>query len=226
MILRGLYGVWIIDCVACLIAFMSMFFSLEKLFLKACSTPPRHLAYLSSSSASFYRNLDTSSTPGGSIEKVLVSSIASQQLGRSIELLLLIWWFVPRHMLDTCICRRPFSWHLPRQISWHFSTPSSIKIYWWPICSLRAIRISFLSISLSIPLTFHLLNLFHSLQTSSSRFLQAFSRFSSLGKLLISHIHAFHVLKPRIWGFWKILGFSKIDELLLKCWDRFLLKWV
>ena len=34
-----------------------------------------------------YRNLDTSLAPGGSIENVPVSSIASRQLGRSIKLL-------------------------------------------------------------------------------------------------------------------------------------------
>ena len=39
------------------------------------------------------------------------------------------------------------------------------------------------------------------------RFLQDFLRFSLLSKLLISHIHAFHVLKPRIWGFSKLLSF-------------------
>ena len=43
---------------------------------------------------------------------------------------------------------------------------------------------------------------------------QPFSSFSSLGKLLISlHLHAFHVLKPRIWGFFvKFWGFSKLKS--------------
>ena len=46
---------------------------------------------------------------------------------------------------------------------------------------------------------------------------------------LFSHLHAFHVLKPKFWGFFsfflgKILRFFKIDELLLKFWDGFLLK--
>ena len=51
----------------------------------------------------------------------------------------------------------------------------------------------------------------HSLKSSSLRFLQAFSRFYSLGKLLISHIHAFHVLKPTIWVFFeKFWSFSKL----------------
>ena len=126
MILRGLYGVWIIGCVACLITFMSVFFSSRKIVFKSLLD-----TWLSIELPSFfsYHNLDTSSTPGGSIEKVPISSIASRQLGRSIELLFLIWWFVPRHMLDTCICRWPFSRHLTRHISRHLSTPSSVEIY-------------------------------------------------------------------------------------------------
>ena len=47
-------------------------------------------------------------------------------------------------------------------------------------------------------------------------FFKVFLSFSSLGVFLISHFHAFHVLKPRFWGFWKNLGFFKIDEFLLK----------
>ena len=39
-----------------------------------------------------------------------------------------------------------------------------------------------------------------------------------------SHLHAFHVLKPKFWGFLKNFGVFKIDELLLKFWDGFLLK--
>ena len=138
MILRGLYGVWIIGCVACLIAFMSVFFFSRKTVFKSL--------------------LDTYSTPSGSIEKVLVSSLAFQQLGRSIELLCLIWWVVPRHLLDTFICRRPFSQHLPRQLAQYLSTPTPVEIYWWPLYSPHAIRSSFLSISLEIPLSFQLPN--------------------------------------------------------------------
>ena len=149
MILRGLYGVWIIGCVACLIAFISVFFSSQKTVFKSLLDTSSTPGYLSSFQAFFsYCNLDTSSTPGGSIEKVPVSSIASRQLGRLIELLFLIWWFVPRHMLDTFICRWPFSRHLPQQIAKHLSTPSSVEIYWWPIYSPRAICSLFLSISL------------------------------------------------------------------------------
>ena len=56
----------------------------------------RYLAYLSSSSIAFYRNLNTSRQLGGLIEKVSVPSIAPQQLPWSIELVLL---WTP---LDTC----------------------------------------------------------------------------------------------------------------------------
>ena len=54
------------------------FSPLEKLLLKASSTPPRYLAICQTSKAFSYRNLDNFSTPGGLIEKVLASSIASR----------------------------------------------------------------------------------------------------------------------------------------------------
>ena len=56
------------------------FLHLEKLFLKASSTPPRYLAVCRASLAFSYRNLDSFSTPGGSIENVFASSIASRHL--------------------------------------------------------------------------------------------------------------------------------------------------
>ena len=43
MILRDYCVDWIIGCVACWIAFMSVFFTLEKLVLKSDSTPPQYL---------------------------------------------------------------------------------------------------------------------------------------------------------------------------------------
>ena len=126
MFLRGSYGVSIIGCVACLITFMYLFFSSRKTVFKSLldtfSTP----SYLSSFQACFsYHNLDTWWID----REVHVSSIASRQLGRSIELLCLIWWVVPRHFLDTFICRRPFSRHLPRQLAQYLSTPTSVEIY-------------------------------------------------------------------------------------------------
>ena len=56
------------------------FSHLEKLVLNAGLTPPRYLAVCRASSAFSYRNPDSFSTPSGSIEKALVSSIASRYL--------------------------------------------------------------------------------------------------------------------------------------------------
>ena len=123
--------IWCLDhwlcCMFDCIHFSVFLFSKNyfKSLLDTSSTPPRHLAIC----RAFKLFLIAMSTPGGSIKKVLVSLIASQQLGRSIKLLFLICWFVPRHMLNTYICRRPFSQHLSRQISRHLSTPSSVEIY-------------------------------------------------------------------------------------------------
>ena len=80
---------------------------LEKLFLKAGSTPPRYLVICRASQAFSYRNLDTSSTPGGSIEKVSVSSIPSRYL-------------VDRSSFCSCV----FALSLDRS-----STPSSVDVY-------------------------------------------------------------------------------------------------
>ena len=49
-------------------------------------------------------------------------------------------------------------------------------------------------------------------------FFKVFTSFSSLGKFLISHFHAFHVLKPRFWGFWKNFGMSCcLNEFKISC---------
>ena len=88
---------------------------LEKLLLKASSTPPRYLAICRASSAFSYRNLDSFSTPSGLIKKVPTSSIASRHLVDRLSSCSCIWWFVPRHLLDTCICRRPITQHLPHK---------------------------------------------------------------------------------------------------------------
>ena len=160
---------------------------LEKLLLKASSTPPWYLAICWASSTFSYHNLDSFSTPGGSIEKVPASSIASQHLVDRSSFCFCIWWFVPWHLLDTCICQRPFSRYLPWQMSQHLSTPSSVEIYWGTIYS-SSCDPSLISFNLSLNSSlFSLPNNLISLQSSSSRFLQAFLRFSSLGKLFISH---------------------------------------
>ena len=56
------------------------FSHLEKLVLKACSTPPRYLAVCRASSVFSNRNPDSFSIPGGSIENGSASSIASRHL--------------------------------------------------------------------------------------------------------------------------------------------------
>ena len=63
MILRVQNVVWILGCVACLIAFISMFFPSWKTIFKQSRhlhDTSRRMAYLSSSSVDFYHNLDTS----------------------------------------------------------------------------------------------------------------------------------------------------------------------
>ena len=151
---------------------MSMFFSYRKTILKSWLNTSSIASYLSSFLSFFllqsrqhldtwwinqesFWPLDNSSTPGGSIEPyilllVFYSSIASRHM-------ICRCWF-SRHLLDT----------------------SSIEIYWWFIYSPRAIRSSLLSISLSMPLSFHLLNLSHSLQTSSLGILKLFQVFLHL----------------------------------------------
>ena len=218
MILRVYNVDWILGWVACLIAFISVFFPSWKTVFKqsrqlldTSSTP----GYLSSFSTSFYHNLDSFSTARWIDRQTFWTLNSFSIAGGSIKLLYYLFcWIVPRQILDGYISRSLLC-------STHGSTPLSVEIYWTTIYSFSAIRLSFYSTSLLIYPSFHLPNLSHSLQTSSSRFLQAFSRFYSLGKLLMSHIHTFHVLKPRIWDFWKILGFFKIFKFLLKFWDGF-----
>ena len=82
-------------------------------------------------------------------------------------------------------CRQPVSRHLPRQLPRHLSLPQLSSITEGPIKTSFAIRLSFLR-SLSIcPRLFISQTLSLSLPTSSLSFLQAFSCFSTLGKLLI-----------------------------------------
>ena len=90
---------------SCLIAFIFVFFSSLKNCFLATSTTPRHLAYLSSSLASFNRNLDSFSISSQSIEKVSVSSIAFRQLLDPLSFFLAVDTF--GHLLNSCICR-PF----------------------------------------------------------------------------------------------------------------------
>ena len=82
--MRAFYVGWIMVEVFVLVAFMSVFFTSRKTsfisWLDTSSTPPRYLIICRASKPFSYRNLDTSSTPGGSIEIFSVSSIPSRHL--------------------------------------------------------------------------------------------------------------------------------------------------
>ena len=122
--------------------------------------------------------------------------------------------FVPRQILDSCICRRCFSGHLSWQMSQHLSTPLSVKIYWTLIYRFCAIWFSFLSISLSIALSPLLPNHSLSLQTSFPSDFQAFSRFSLHLVCFLSLIYmhfmfwnlGFGVFE-NFWGFSKLMSY-------------------
>ena len=112
--------------------------------------------------------LDSSSTPGGSIELLFLNVI--------------LCCSIPSRYLS---CRRLVPRHLPRQLPRYLPIPQLLSITEGSIYSSIAILLSFL-LSLSIcPRLFISQTLSFSLQTCSSRILQAFSSFSLLGKLLI-----------------------------------------
>ena len=77
------------------------FSHLEKLVLKVGSTPHRYLAVCRASLAFSYRNPDSFSIPGGSIENRSASSIASWHLVDRSSFCSWFCWVVPRHLLDT-----------------------------------------------------------------------------------------------------------------------------
>ena len=189
---------------------------LEKRFLSYLDTssiPPRHPAICRALRLCSYRNLDRSSTTRWIDQESSWTLNSFSIASGSIKLLFLCLCFVPWHLLISFICWHCFSQHLPWQMAWHlylsrFTEPLYIGF-------MRS-GISFHSISLSIASCSLFPNLSHSLQTSSSRFfkpLLVFLHLVNFESLIFMH---FHVLKPRFWGFWKILGFFKIDELLLK----------
>ena len=134
---------------------------------------------------SFKRNLDTSSIPGGSIEKAPTSSIAPRHLqdrssfcSESDSLLLdsfLNTSAIEDQILDT---------YLDRSLD----TSRYLHLSRFTSCLYKAsVRsgIHFSSISLSILLCFSPKTLTSYSKTFSSRILQDFSSFSLLGKLLI-----------------------------------------
>ena len=66
-----------------------------------------------------YRNPDSSSIPGGSIENAPASSIAFRHLVDRSSFCSWIEFLVARYLS----CRRPFSQHLPQQLPRHLSIP-------------------------------------------------------------------------------------------------------
>ena len=98
---------------------------LEKRFLSYLDTssiPPRHQAICRALRLCSYRNLDRSSTTRWIDQESSWTLNSFSIAGGSIELLFLCLCFVSRHLLNSCICRRCFSRHLPRRMarhSWH-----------------------------------------------------------------------------------------------------------
>ena len=88
---------------------------LEKLFWKAGSTPPRYLAICWASLAFSYHNLASTSTLGGSIEKVFDLSIASRHLVDRSSFCSCFWCF----FLDT--------YSIPEVVDGHFFDTSLDK---------------------------------------------------------------------------------------------------
>ena len=168
------------DCIHICVFLLS-----KNCFGKAGSTPPRYLAICRASQTFFLTQsrhlldtlwidrqscclLDISSTPGGSIELLFLN-------------LILCCSILARYLS----CRRPVSRHLPRQLPRHLPIPQLSSITKGSIYTSIAILLSFLR-SLSIYLRLFISQtLSFSLPTSSSRLLQAFSSFSTLGKRLI-----------------------------------------
>ena len=186
-ILRDYCVDWIIGWVSCWIAFISVFFSSWKtgfkIWLDTSSIPLRHIAICRASQAFSYRNPDSSSIPGGSIKNAPTSSIAPPHLVDRSSFYSWIWFLVARYLLDTSAVDKHF---LDTYLD-SFLDTSRYLICWALLKVLfkppRVIRFSFHSIALCF--------LSQTLSSHSNfipqRFLQDFSSFSSLGKLLISH---------------------------------------
>ena len=102
---------------------------LEKLFL-TISTPPRHLAICRALKLFLITISKLPRQLGESIEKVPGSSIASRQLVDRSSFFSYLCCFVPRHLLDSCICQR---FKLLTPFSIDVSTPLSVEIYWTSI---------------------------------------------------------------------------------------------
>ena len=149
MILRVFNVDWILGWVACLIEFISIFFPSWKTVLKQSwqlLDTSSTLGYLSSFQAFSYRNLNTSSTPGGSIEKVLVSSIASRHLVDQSSLISCAW----------CFCTSTLARHLYLSAansltpsSTPYSTPLDLSRSFCLHCFSHVLHISFILSSIA-----------------------------------------------------------------------------
>ena len=147
-ILRDFCVEWIIGWVVCWIAFIFVFFSSYKIvlnnWLDTSSTPPRYLAICRASQAFFLTQsrhlldtwwidressclLDSSSTPGGSIEHLFLN-------------LILCFSILARYLN----CQRPVSWHIPQQLPRHLPIPQLSSITEGSIYTSIAILLSFL----------------------------------------------------------------------------------
>ena len=123
---------------------------LEKRFLSyvdTSSTP----GYLLSFQTFSYHNFDRSSTARWIDQESSWTFDSFSIASGSIKILFLYLCFVPQYLLDSCICRCCFSWHLPRQMARHLWTRLSVENYWSSIYWVVMIRFSF-SRSLSINL--------------------------------------------------------------------------
>ena len=167
------------------------FSPLEKLVFESGSTPPRYLLDILLSVELLkpfsYRNPNSSSIPGGSIKNAPTSSIASRHLVDRSSFCSRIWFLVARYFLDTSTVDKHFlDTYLDSFLdtSRYLICEALLKVQIKPH---RATRSSFHSISLSIALCFLSQTLSSHSNLNPQRFLQAFSSFSSLGKLLISH---------------------------------------
>ena len=135
----------------------------------------------------FRSGASSSSIPGGSIENAPASSIASRHLVDRSSFCSWIWFLVARYFLDTSAVDKHFlDTYLDSFLdtSRYLICRALLKVLIKPP---RVIRSSFHLISLSIALCFLSQTLSSHSNLNPQRFLQAFSSFSSLGKLLISH---------------------------------------
>ena len=167
------------------------FSPLKKLVFKSGSTPPRYLLdtllFVDLLKPFSYCNPDNSSIPGGSIENAPASLITSRHLVDRSSFCSWIWFLVARYLLDTSAIDKHFlDTYLDSFLntSWYLIYRALLKVLFKPP---RTIWSLFHSISLLISLYFLSQTLSSHSNLNPQRFLQAFSRFSSRGKLLISH---------------------------------------